>query len=134
MTAEVVCLERYRRASAGAAASSSPLLEKQPIERGDGMSVMLRREEQRWVDHRDEPRHQVQGKCLPFVTVNGAAAHLEDVSRTGLKVRSNVDARLGSTLVLAIAGCPSLVARLIWRRNGVMGLEAPRASMSLAAL
>ena len=95
---------------------------------------MLRREEQRWVDHRDEPRHQVQGKCLPFVTVNGAAAHLEDVSRTGLKVRSNVDARLGSTLVLAIAGCPSLVARVIWRRNGVIGLEAPMASMSLAAL
>ena len=95
---------------------------------------MLRRDEQRWADHRDEPRHSVQGKCMPFVTVNGKAARLEDVSRTGLKVRSDVDAFPGSRLLLAIAGCPSLSARVIWKRDGLMGLEAPMASMSLVAI
>ena len=134
MTAEVVCLESYRRASAGYPVSSSPLLEKRPLERGEGMAAMLRRQEQRWVDHRDGPRHHVQGICVPSVTVNGQAARLEDVSSTGLKVRSEVDARLGSSLVVAIAGCPSLSARLIWRQDGVMGLEAPMASMSLMAI
>ena len=134
MTAEVICLERYRRANAPSQTFSSPLLEKRPIEKGEGMVAMLRCDEQRWVDHRDEPRHLVQGKCMPFVTVNGQPARLEDVSRTGLKVRSNVDARLGSTLVLAIAGCASVSARLIWRRDGVMGLEAPIASMSVVAI
>ena len=95
---------------------------------------MLRRDEQRWADHRDEPRHSVQGKCMPFVTVNGKAARLEDVSRTGLKVRSDVGAFPGSRLLLAIAGCPPLSARVIWKRDGVMGLEAPVASMSLVAI
>jgi hypothetical protein len=134
MTAEIVCLEHYRRAVAGASVSSSPLLEKRPFERGEGMAAMLRRQERRWVDHRDGPRHHVQGTCAPSVTVNGQAARLEDVSSTGLKVRAEVDARLGANLVVAIAGCPSLLARLIWIRDGVMGLEAPMASMSLLAI
>ena len=134
MTAEVVSLEHYRRASAARSASPSLLLQKQPLERDQGMAAMLRRDEQRWADHRDEPRHSVQGKCMPLVTVNGSAARLENVSRTGLKIRCDVDAHLGSRLLLTIAGCPSLSARLIWRRGGMLGLEAPMASMSLGSV
>jgi len=71
---------------------------------------------------------------MPSVTVNGKTACLENVSRSGLKVRSDIDAFPGSRLLLAIAGCPSLSARVIWNRDGVMGLEAPMASMSLIAI
>ena len=66
--------------------------------------------------------------------MNGQAARLEDVSSTGLRVRAEVDARPGASLMVAITGCPSLLARLIWRRDGLMGLEAPMASMSLLAI
>ena len=68
---------------------------------------------------------------MPFVTVNGKTARMEDVSRTGLKVHTDVDALPGARFLLTIAGCPSLSARLIWKRDGVMGLEAPMVSMSL---
>ena len=71
---------------------------------------------------------------MPLVTVNGKAARLEDVSRSGLKVRSDVGAPPGSRLLLAIAGYPPLSARVVWTGHGEMGLEAPMASMSLVAI
>jgi hypothetical protein len=134
MTAEVVHLQAYRDARAVSELSPALLAEKRPVERGEGMGAMIRCEEQRWVEHRDEERHRVEGKCLPFVAVNGVATRLQNVSRGGLQVRSDVDAAPGSRVLLTIAGCSSLSARVIWERDGFMGLEAPLASMSLAAL
>jgi len=129
MTAEIICLERYRHANTGSRSSASSLLGKRPLERGLGMASMLRRQEPRWADHRDAPRQRVQGKWMSRVTLNGRAARLEDVSRAGLKVWCDVDAQPGAEVVIAILGCPPLSARVIWRRNGEIGLEAPLASM-----
>lgn len=133
MTAQIVCLQAHRDAKALADVSGL-VAEKQAQERSGGMAAMLKRQEPRWSDHREESRHQVGGKCLPFVTVNGKVARLENVSRNGLSARSDLAAGVGSRVLVAIAGCQSLSARLIWKRDGKIGLEAPMASMSLTAI
>ena len=60
MTAEIISLEPYRNAHARSSPSASSLLDKRPLERGQGMAAMLRRQEPRWVDHRDAPRHRTR--------------------------------------------------------------------------
>lgn len=125
MTAQIVCLEMVRKAKALPVAPSGLLREKQPVERGRGITATVKREEHRWADHRNEPRHQVEGRCLPFVSLNGTTARLENVSRSGLMVHSVVEASLGSTVMVAIAGCRLVSACVIWKRGDKIGLKAP---------
>ena len=66
MTAQIVSLDSYRKGL-----GSELLQSKRPYGKGGGMSVLLRREELRWVDHRDEPRHPVAGVSMPLMTVDG---------------------------------------------------------------
>ena len=123
MTAKIVCLETVRKAKALQAAPKL-LQHKQPAERRRGLTATVKRDVHRWADHRNEPRHLVEGKCLPFVSLNGETARLENVSRNGLMAYSVVQANPGSSVVVAIAGCNSFSARLIWKRGDRVGLEA----------
>jgi hypothetical protein len=133
MTAEIVSFAAFRTARGGGQvmSGSSLLKQKLPEERANGMAAMLSRQEQRWVDHRSEPRHPVQGKCLPALTLGGTAASLENVSKNGLMVSADLTASPGSRVVVSLAGCRPLSARVIWKRDGVIGLEAPLGSMEL---
>lgn len=129
MTAEIFCMERYRHAKMGARAPASQLLDRRPFERGRGMAFMPRRQEPRWADHRDALRHCVKGAWISRVAINGRTASLEDISKTGLKVRCDVHVQPGADVIVTILGCPPFTGQVIWTRGGAMGLEAPLGSM-----
>ena len=123
MTAQIVSLDAHRKRLA-----SDLLQSKRPCAKGRGMSAMLRREDGRWADHRDEPRHAVDGVSMPLMMVDGQEALLKEVSRSGLRVQSSIVASPGSRVLLEIPGCAPVPARVIWNQDEVIGLEAPMAS------
>jgi hypothetical protein len=135
MTAEIVSLALYRtaRADRSALANPAPLGTNQPRVESQGLGGMLSRQEQRRTDHRIEPRHVIEGKCVPALTLNGGAAILKNISRDGLMAAAQINAAPGSRLLVTIAGCRPLSAQVIWSHNGLMGLEVPIRSMELAA-
>lgn len=135
MTAEIVSLAKYRLARTRDAAEPHSALfrPKQPSEVGRGSRMMLSRRANRWADHRGEPRHVVEGKCVPALSVNDSAATLKNVSRNGLMAATSRGAPPGSRVLVTIAGGRSLSALVIWNHDGLMGLEVPIGSMELAS-
>ena len=133
MTAEIVSLAAFRASGRRdrTYGGTSLLAEKVPQERANGLAAMLPRHEQRWSDHRDEPRHPVRGKCTPALTLEGVAAKLENVSRNGLMATADLAAGLGSRVLVSLPGGRSLSARVIWKCDGLVGLEVPIGSMDL---
>lgn len=80
---------------------------------------------------RVEPRHEVEGICVPALTLNGKAAVLRNVSRSGFMAAVELDAAPGARLVADVAGFRPVSARLIWKRDGLIGLQLPFGTMEL---
>lgn len=127
MAAEIVNLASYRADKAG-------LLRKGECQPNPpGLSVLLDRKEQRRADHRGDTRHHTEGRCLPEMWLGSAPASVCNVSPNGIMVKSDIEAPPGTRLLLSVAGCMPMSARVVWNRDGLVGLEVPFGSMSLRA-
>lgn len=131
MTAEVVSLASYRMVQADTRGKNGwSILEKmRPRELGEGLGGTVPRREQRWADHRAEPRHAFEGRCAPTLTLEGMETVIRNISRSGLMAAVPVKIVPGSRLLASIAGYPPLSARVIWSRDGIIGLEVPIGNM-----
>ena len=131
MTAEIVSLAEYRTSKAEPCWRGEAVLREKmpPRELGKGLRGLVPRQEQRWADHRAERRHAVEGRCAPRLTLGGAEAIIGNISRSGLMAAVPVKIVPGSRLLAVIAGYPPLSARVIWSRDGIIGLEVPIGTM-----
>lgn len=85
-------------------------------------------------DRRSEGRSSVEGRCAPTVAVAGRVVSLANVSRSGLMIRAQFQAKPGARMLLVPPGGVPLSARLIWNRNGLAGLEAPLVATELRSI
>ena len=124
MTAEIVILAEYRAERVENRRDDTELLRPRASRR-DGLTASLSRKEQRWANHRAEPRHEMVGRCALKLTLNGKSAAIRNISRNGLMAEIGMEATPGSRLLAAFVGCQPLSARVIWKRNGLVGPEVP---------
>lgn len=132
MSANIVNMAQFRASrDAESATAAGLLMEKEPREGGNVMATLLTREEPRWADHRCEPRHVVEGSLTAAVVLGGTTARMANISSNGLMVNAEMHANVGSRVPVNVAGCQTLFGRVIWKRNGQIGLEVPMGSMAL---
>jgi hypothetical protein len=127
MTSEIVSLAAYRAAKGHHAPTSAPFSKE--AQREDRRKHP--RDEDYLNDTRSEPRHPMQGRCALSLTLAGETARLVNVSRSGLMAAANLRNNPGSRILVAVAGCKELSGRLIWKRNGLVGIEVPIGTMNL---
>jgi hypothetical protein len=65
------------------------------------------------------------------LTLRGVPATVADVSASGLRVRSEIEARIGSNLRINFAGTAQLKGRVVWRSPGILGTEFYRRTPSI---
>jgi hypothetical protein len=136
MTAEVVSFAEYRakRGTSGAAARGGLLWNVRSEERRETPGRVLTLKKRSRVDHRAEPRYVVQGVCASALWLNGEKVEIKNISQDGVMVAAPFRAAPGARLLATIPGCRPLSARVIWERDGLIGLEVPIGSMELAPL
>ena len=122
MTAQVVDLASFREAKIQAAGL---LLAKEPRHNGRDMAALLTREEERWADHRDEPRRRLDGACRLSLWLGGREASLENISRNGLMATADLPHDPGAPVPVSLGGGCHATGRVIWKRDGLVGLELP---------
>lgn len=131
MTAQIVSLATYRTARGQRGASA---------EWHTGQDKLLSERRQRprqgelGADRRSECRYSVDGRCAPTVVLGASIVGLANVSRGGLMINSELQVRPGARLLVTLAGGRPVSARLIWKRNGLAGLEAPIISTVLDSI
>ena len=122
MTAQIVDLASFRAAKAKPAGL---LLAKEPRHGAGDMTSLLTREEQRWADHRDEQRHRMDGKCRLSLWLGGKQASLENISRNGLMAAVDLPLNPGARVPVRVGGSSDVMGMVIWKRDGLVGLELP---------
>ena len=124
MTAEIISLAEHRAARAGNSKYAAEQFGLKASKR-NGLSGILIRKERRWADHRAEPRHEMAGRCALDLTLNGKSAVVRNISGNGIMAEIDIEAPLGSRLLANFVGSRPLSARVVWKRNGLVGLEIP---------
>jgi hypothetical protein len=130
MAAQIVDLASFR---ASKAAAAGLLLTKDPRHGATDMNTLLTREEQRWVDHRDEPRHRMDGTCRLSLWLGGKEATLENISSNGLMAAADLPHDPGACVLVTVGGSQSLSGLVIWKRDGLVGLEVPLGTVGAAS-
>jgi hypothetical protein len=131
MTAQIVNLASYRAAKANGGAIGL-LRAKECRDGGKTLGSMLTRQERRWADHRLEPRHAIAGTCKLDLRVAGKKADLENVSRNGMMASADLAEAPGAKVNISVGGCKTVSGLLVWKRDGLVGLEVPMGAMQLA--
>ena len=130
MTAQIVDLASFRATKAEGAGL---LFTKEPQTGGKDMNALLTREEQRWADHRDEPRHRMDGTCRLSLWLGGREARLENISSNGLMAAADLQQGPGERVLVSVGRSRSLSGLVIWKRDGLVGLEVPVGSLGAAS-
>jgi hypothetical protein len=130
MAAQIVDLASFR---ASRAETAGLLLNKDPRDGGKDMNSLLIREEPRWADHRDESRHRLDGTCKLSLWLGGSEASLENISRNGLMAAADLPQDPGSRVPVSVGGGRSVMGLVIWKRDGLVGLELPAGSLERAS-
>ena len=130
MTAQIVHLAAFRSAkSGGRVVPRSPARQPHAAE----TSAASNRSTQRQPDERNEARYRLDGQCTLSLWLSGEPARLENISRTGLMAAAAVPHGPGSHLPVSLAGGRDVLARVIWKRDGMVGLELPAGSIGLTS-
>lgn len=118
MTADIVSLSEFRarRGDGGSSVGQDQPLTQQRRKRP--------REGESPADRRSEHRYSVEGACAPALTVGCSTWHVANLSRNGFMVAADVRGMPGARMLVTLPGCRPVSARLIWKRNGLAGLEA----------
>jgi len=103
---------------------------KKPV--GGGLAGMIFRNTTRRVEHRHEERFADALRTGPMqLTVAGRDAELRNVSASGIKVRTALEAGIGNRVEVRFAGFDTLAGQVVWRRAGETGIRLPDDSLEL---
>ena len=130
MTAQIVDLASFR---ASRAEGAGLLFAKDPQTGGKDMGALLTREEKRWADHRDGPRHRMDGACRLSLWLGGREASLENISSNGLMAAADLPHDPGARVLVSLGGSQPLSGLVIWKRDGLVGLEVPVGTLGAAS-
>jgi len=135
MTATVMNMASYRAARSERMAEelSRILAAKQRSEARPTMATMVFREEQRWADQRDEHREALSGTHVPSLLLCGTPAAVENISPNGLMATADLDHEIGASVLIDFAGCRGVSGRLVWKRDGMVGVEVPDGALEHCA-
>ena len=136
MTAEIISMAQFRSNRAGGKPEPQPgvLRDRRRKNGRQGAPGLVKREEPRWADHRDEQRYAVQDSDPGSLKLGGGYARLENISRTGLMAKANLREDIGAAIVVRFAGCEEMSGNLVWKRDGKVGIQMPNNSMVLSAI
>ncbi|MXO60375.1 hypothetical protein GRI89_12580 [Altererythrobacter salegens] len=122
MTAQIICLAMHRAAQD----QSRVLSSSNALQMG---LVSERRKHPREgklrTDRRSELRYRLDGKLTPEVTFEGRKLALANVSRNGIMVRATLRTKMPARILITPVGRSPLSAKLVWKREGLVGLEVP---------
>jgi len=131
MTAQIVSLAAYCAIAGKIGMSSGSHIKRARL-------VPDRRKQPRLgklrAERRDEPRYCVEARCNPGIILGNGKVNLVNVSSNGLMIRADLPARPGTRMLMTPIGCRPVSARLVWKRDGLAGLEAPLVSVELHLL
>ena len=85
---------------------------------------MVSRTQKRTVDQRSEPRHEGLVDCATLFF--RGAAHLvcvANISTRGAMVETDIQPRLGESVIIRFEGCSPIYAFVRWVRDGKLGLS-----------
>ena len=104
--------------------------DKQPA--GGAFADMIRRQEPRGADQRQEPRFDDALRSGPMrLTVAASEAEVRNVSASGIRVAASLDAAIGEEVAVAFDGYDPLPGRVIWRNAEEAGLSLPEDAIAL---
>lgn len=93
---------------------------------------LVRRQFAREVDYRHEDRfEEFLGEAPLKLSVNGCEALIENLSASGMKVRTDLPAEIGQHLPIEFAGFPAMIGRIVWMDHGKAGISLPPDSIAL---
>lgn len=136
MTATIVKMASYRAARSERMAEelSRLLAAKQRSEARPTMATMVSRDELRWADQRDGHRQALTGTHVPSLLLCGTPAVVENISPNGLMATAELDRDIGASVFIDFAGCSGVSGRLVWKRDGMVGVEVPDGALEHCAL
>lgn len=122
---EVVHLASYRAGRSSRLTSSCA--------RSQNSGIADRRQRFRGVheDRRSEQRHLVSGDLRMTVLLGTKSAISKNVSPNGLMACAALEVGPGARLLVNVPGCMALSGRVVWMRQGMVGLHVPVGSLQM---
>jgi hypothetical protein len=122
-------MEQIRR---GVAGSQDLPLTSSKSPKGQDMTQMIARHTVRSADHRTEMRYTdaIPEEPMPL-KISSRGAVLADVSASGLKAEAELDEEIGEAVDVRFGDLPQIEGRIVWRKNGQVGLSLPPESIEL---
>ena len=125
MTAQIVILAHYRPRRIRESGRLEGVLPRDSTEpRPDRWAAQLSGQK-RLAESRSQPRHIIEGRCSPRLTLDGKPAVIRNVSRHGLMAVAELYAAPGSRVLATLAGSRPISARVVWRDGCLIGLDLP---------
>lgn len=120
----------------GYAETQSALLRcKRPsqLRPGDQVSGLIVRQVKRDVNHRQEQRFVDPHASQPMsLKVGGHLGEVIDVSASGIRARVDLPPSVGKKVPVAFGNFRPLKGRVVWMKEGVVGIDLPTASIELS--
>jgi hypothetical protein len=130
--ADRVPISRMEQIRRGISGSQDLSLTSDKHPKGQEMTQLIARNTVRSADHRSEIRYvdAVPQEPMPL-KISSRDAVLADVSASGLKAEAELDEEIGDAVEVQFGELPRIEGRIVWRRNGQVGLSLPPESIEL---
>ncbi|MET0589312.1 MAG: PilZ domain-containing protein [Novosphingobium sp.] len=118
-----------------AEAQSALLQSKRPSQTrsGDHVSALITRNVKREVNHRQEQRFADPHASRPMpLRIGKSSGEVIDVSASGLRVRVDLAPSVGKKVPVAFGNFRPMKGRVVWMKDGVVGIDLPAASIELS--
>lgn len=127
-----VLLTRREQIMQGIAESERTPLVQRKAAASMGLSGMINRRVARQIDYRYEPRYPDPiSMDEAALTVDGHPSRVLNASASGLRLAVNLEAEIGDQVSVEFAGFDAYQGRLVWLRNGEVGISLPPNTIEL---
>lgn len=130
--AEIVAMPRTEQIARGYGAAHFGPLRSAKEPKGSGLFGAISRAVPRQVEHRREERFADRLRTGPkSLNVGHVESEVRDVSSSGLRVACPIALEIGSNVPVEFEGFDTIPGRVVWRRDGEMGLSLPDDALAL---
>jgi hypothetical protein len=128
---------RREQIKLGYAETYNPLLrQKKPSRPGPDCDVskLIARQVKRHTNHRQEERYPDPHASEPMsLRVAGRSGEVIEVSASGLRARVDLSPAVGRRVPVTFGNFPSMKGRVVWMKDGVVGIDLPPGSIELSS-
>lgn len=125
-------LSRREQIMQGVSGSDLSPLKRRKQPTGVGIRGSINRTFARNSDHRHELRFTDPTSTGQMaLTISAQAARIEDVSSSGLRVRTDLETEIGADLQVEFGDFEPIAGKLIWQGRGEIGISLPPQSIDL---